>query len=162
MIGYGDPMSDEVWTDEDDAAAFAEGLPDHHPTKFVDALRTVACDERGAKLLPFMVTPESEDQWGGEFQVLRDFLEQPHRISTTPLYGIDAPDVAYVRFVKDSGPWIVEDLDSVEAVAHATLVWRPELPAVVEGGAWRIHALGDPIDPQYVARSAEGTDPRQL
>lgn len=78
----------------------------------------------------------------------------------TALWGVGAPDVAYVRLVETDG-WRVPDMRAVPAAAIVTLVWRPEI-AIVPGSSWRIHAIGDPLRPDQAPRTASGFDPRRL
>lgn len=155
-------MSDFEWTDQDTAAAFVESLPDEHPSRFLDVVRTAAQmdDPRLSLLLPFYVTPESNLSWGDDFGVLIAYMRGDFRISTNPTYALDAPDVMCVRFVPDGGPWIVHDLREVEAVAHATLVWRNDLDAPYGETFWRLHAIGDPVHPAFVPRSPYPVDPK--
>ena len=146
------------WDDEDDALLAYEALPDWHPALFVDTFRA-GLEHPGfpAEGLAAFVTPESLSSWGN-FDRARDVFESGLKISTTPMYGVDAPDVAYVRLVETSGH-INERLQDVPATMHATLVWRPEI-AVVPCGCWRIHYLGELLEPNRVPRSAPGFDPR--
>lgn len=80
------------------------------------------------------------------------------KISTTALFGIGAPDVAYVRLV-ETDAYLNDDIDAVPATMHVTLVWRPVI-AVVPISSWRIHHLGEAIEPTLVPRTAAGFDPR--
>ncbi len=148
------------WTDEDDALVTYESLPDWHPTLFVDVFRTGLEIEQpdGNKLLGgAFVTPESLDSWG-DFSRARAVFTTGLKISTTALYGIGAPDVAYVRLV-ETDEHLTRDIDSVPATMHVTLVWRPEI-AVVPNSSWRIHHLGEAVEPTLVPRTRAGFDPR--
>src|SRR5690349_4005761 len=101
------------WTERDDASAYAESLPPHHPTRTVDAFMhaVVRFDEPGAlAVLAALITPESATDSWGDFDDVRAFVTIGIRISTAPWYGIGAPDVAYVKFVADEGPWIRDDV----------------------------------------------------
>jgi hypothetical protein len=152
----------EFWTEEDDSALELELLPDWHPSLFVDVFRVglqnfnESTEEiaRGG-----FVTPESADAWG-DFTAARKIANSRLKISMTALWGIDAPDVAYVRLV-DTDEWRAPDLGAVPAAAIVTLVWRPEI-AIVPGSSWRIHAIGEPLHPIDVPRTAAGFDPRKL
>jgi hypothetical protein len=152
---------DDGWTEEDDAALILELLPDAHPARFVDVLRTALVDMDPETvqeiLLRGAVTPESAHLWGN-FDAARAVFRTGLKISMTPLYGIDSPDVAYVRLVETDAHFS-PDITSVPATLHATLVWRPEI-AVMPGTSWRIHALGEPIPPSELPRSSAGIDPR--
>lgn len=157
-------MSDSEWTDEDTAAVYAESLPVAHPSQFVDIIRGGATtDPDGARLLlTVFVTPESLGNWGEGFEGLIRYMQGSFRMSTTALYGVGAPDVAYIRFVPDEGPWINPDLTKVDAIGHATLVWRGELEPAYHNVHWRLHALGEALPPEFVPRSPDPIDPRPL
>lgn len=152
-------MGDEPlgWTDEDDALVAYELLPDWHPALFMDAFRAGLDQqvEPGALLATF-VTPESLPLWG-DLSRARAVLSAGLKISTTALYGVDAPDVAYVRLVETSRH-TNDSVDQAPATMHATLVWRPEI-AIVPKSSWRIHHLGDAIRPDLVPRTSSGFDP---
>lgn len=152
----------ERWTEEDDSAVAFELLPAWHPAVFLDVFRvglqnyneTTESIARGG-----FVTPESANEWG-DFTGARAIANSQLKVSMTALWGIDAPDVAYVRLV-DTDAWTSPDLRQVPAASIATLVWRPEI-AVVPGSSWRVHALGDPVPPTDLPRTAAGFDPRKL
>ena len=148
------------WTDEDDALVTYESLPEWHPALFVDVFRTGLAKvepEANALLAGAFVTPESVDSWG-DFSRARAIFTTGLKISTTALYGIDAPDVAYVRLV-ETNQHLNHDIDAVPATMHVTLVWRPEI-SVVPDSSWRIHHVGAAVDPALVPRTAPGFDPR--
>lgn len=153
-------MSNEPvgWTDEDDALLAYEALPDWHPALFVDVFRT-GLEQQNAptELLAAFVTPESLPSWG-DFNRARAVFDSGLKISMTALYGIDAPDVAYVRLV-ETRRHTNDSLDRVPATVHATLVWRPEIE-IVPNSSWRIHHLGDAVEPTRVPRTAPGFNPR--
>ncbi|OZD47356.1 hypothetical protein CH252_20965 [Rhodococcus sp. 06-1477-1B] len=155
-------MSDEeVWTDEDSAAVQYESLPPWHPSLFVDVFRLglqqPLTDEIRFQLRTAFVTPESAAGWDDFFQV-QDIAQSDLKISMTPLYGKGAPDVAYVRLVA-TDKWVSRMEDETDRI-YATLVWRPDLPEIVPQTAWRIHHIGEPIDPADLPRTAPGIDPR--
>lgn len=155
-------VSDEVegWTDEDDALLAYETLPAWHPSLFVDVFRAgLEEPEFDARIAAAFVTPESRNYWG-DFSRARALFSTGLKISMTALYAVGAPDVAYVRLV-ETDEHTNDDISKVAATAHATLVWRPEI-AVVPGSSWRIHQLGDQVDPDLVPRTARGFDPRTL
>ncbi len=157
-------MSDFEWTDEDTAAAITEALPDSHPSRFVDVIRCGAQlnDPRWTLMAPFFVTPESNLSWGDDFGVLTKYMQGDFLISTTPMWAIGAPDIAYVRFVAPGGPWIVPDLTKVDPVGVATLVWRDDLDAPYGDTYWRLHGVGDAVPPEFAPRSPAPVDPRPL
>jgi hypothetical protein len=158
-------MNDESdrWTEEDDAALIYESLPGWHPAMIVDVFRTgLEFENRAARqkvLGEGFVTPESVEAWG-DFSRAQALFNTGLRISTTPWWGRDAPDVAYVRLVETDAHFAPQAA-GIPATAHVTLVWRPEI-AVVPGTSWRLHHIGDPIHPDQVPRTAIGTDPRKL
>jgi len=86
-------------------------------------------------------------------QAARRWARGDLKISTTALHAAGAPDVAYIRLVSTE-QWVNAPMSAPEA-AMVTLVWRPEIE-VVPGG-WRIHAIGEPIAPDHLPRSAEGS-----
>lgn len=150
------------WTDEDDALLTYESLPGWHPALFVhvflSGLATMK-PEDSAGLAGAFVTPESITSWG-DFSRARAIFASGLKISTTALYGIGAPDVAYVRLVETS-QHLNHDIDAVPATMHVTLVWRPEISVVPDSG-WRIHDIGEMVNPALVPRTALGLDPRAL
>ncbi len=148
------------WTDADDAYLAYEALPDWHPALFVDVFRIgLAQPGQAGQLGAAFVTPESHETWG-DFARARAAFDLGLKISMTALYGKDACDVAYVRLVETNQHTNVS-LSLVPATMHFTLVWRPEI-AIVPGTSWRIHHLGEPVDPEQVPRTAPGFDPRTL
>lgn len=137
-----------------------EGLPAWHPSLFVDQFRDALQIEHPAAnqiITEGFVTPESAVSWG-DYSAARGWAKSESKISTTPLYGRGAHDVAYVRLVI-TDKWIAPNLDT-PAHLIATLVWRPEIAIVPEVG-WRIHQLGYPVDPMSLPRTAIGFDPRR-
>lgn len=153
----------EAWSEEDDAAVALELLPAWHPALFFDAFRigmqnfheNSAAIARGG-----FVTPESREAWG-DFTAVREFANSHLKISTMARWAIGAPDVAYVRLV-DTEAWTSPvGRELPPAAAYATLVWRPEI-AVAPGSSWRLHAIGAPLPPEEVPRSAHNFDPRKL
>lgn len=155
-------MSTEFeWTDEDDAAVVYESLPDWHPSLFVDAFRVALTSDEpySVELMRRgFVTPECVDDWG-DFSEARAAWTSALKVSMTPLWAVDAPDVAYVRLV-ETDAWIANTKDQ-PATHHVTLVWRPDI-AVLPRTSWRIHAIGDPVPPDLLPRTAPGFDPRTL
>lgn len=146
------------WTAEDDASYEYESLPDWHPSLFVQVFRSgLETSPDQAMILEAFVTPESAGTWG-DFSRARALFASALKISMSPLYGVDAPDVAYVRLVETAEHSVTSAAD-VPATAHVTLVWRPEI-AVVPGSGWRIHHIGEPVPFTDVPRTAIGTDPR--
>lgn len=138
----------------------AEGLPDWHPSLFVNHFRTALhLQHPGADrvLAEAFVTPESVDWWGG-FSEARAWARSDSKISTAPIYARDASDVAYVRLVF-TDEWIVPNRKAPEH-AIVTLVWRPEI-AVLPRVGWRVHRIGEAIDPRSLPRTAIGVDPRR-
>lgn len=157
-------MSDEAdaWSDKDDAALVQESLPESHPSRFVEFFQDGLLHEPPLScewLAAVAVTPESVESWG-DFSRARSLFRSGLKISTTPLYGIDAPDVSYVRLV-ETDEHLNYDVDAVPATAHVTLVWRPEIREH-PSSAWRIHHIGEAISVESVPRTAVGFDPREV
>lgn len=152
-----------AWAEADDAALAYEALPGWHPAMIVDVFRTGLGFEdsvaRQKVLSEGFVTPESIDVWG-DFSRAQALFGTGLRISMTPLWARDAPDVAYVRLV-ETDEHFAKSMTDAPATAHVTLVWRPEI-AVVPGTSWRLHHIGEPVPPDQVPRTAIGTDPRKL
>jgi hypothetical protein len=146
------------WTDEDDALLAYEALPDWHPALLLDVFRAgLERTEGDVELLEAFVTPESIDSWG-DFSRARNVFNSGLKISMTALYAVDAPDVAYVRLV-ETDQHTSDNLEEVAPTMHATLVWRPEI-SVLPDSHWRIHHLGEVLDPNALPRTAKGFDPR--
>lgn len=149
----------ERWTEEDDARVIVEGLPEWHPSLFVHQFRqALLVDPPVPPLLltEGFVTPESAEAWG-DYSAARGWAKSASKISTTAHYGRGATDVAYVRLVF-TDEWIAPNNDTPEH-AVVTLVWRPDIE-VLPGLGWRIHAVGEALDPQTLPRTAIGFDPR--
>lgn len=145
------------WSDEDDALLEYEALPAWHPALFVDVFRAGLEQNAPTALLEVFVTPESRSFWG-DFGRARAVFASGLRISMTALYGRDAPDVAYVRLVETTDH-TTSDIAEVPATMYATLVWRPEI-AVVPNSGWRMHQLGEAVEPSRVHRTNPGFDIR--
>lgn len=94
----------------------------------------------------------------GRLSEAQIIAESDLKISMTPIYADGAPDVCYVRLVS-TDRFISRMEDETDRI-YVTLLWRPELPQFVPDTAWRIHAIGDPIDPAQLPRTAAGIDPR--
>ena len=73
--------------------------------------------------------------------------------------GTMAECVDVAESVVETGQHTNDNIEEVPATMHVTLVWRPEV-AIVPGSSWRIHHLGDAIEPDLLPRTAAGTDPR--
>lgn len=73
--------------------------------------------------------------------------------------GAMAECVDVAESVVETGQHTNDNIEEVPATMHVTLVWRPEV-AIVPGSSWRIHHLGDAIEPDLLPRTAAGTDPR--
>ncbi|MDU0325292.1 hypothetical protein RWH43_00850 [Microbacterium sp. KSW2-21] len=156
----------ERWTDHDDAQVVAEGLPTQSPVRAVQALLNALTsdDPEAGVVLTSLVTPENADQWGPGFADGRRWADAAEiRISTSPRYGYNAPDVAYVKLVPEDGrPWVVGVARDDDALAWVSLVWRPEISHWGPLASWRVHSIGAPIDVSEMPRTAEGVDPRTL
>ena len=129
------------------------------PSLFVRQFRRARLvDPPVPPLLPTegFVTPESAGAWG-DYTAARDWAKSASKVSTTAHYGKGATDVAYVRPVF-TDEWIAPNDDAPEH-AVVTLVRRPEID-VLPGVGWRIHGVGEALDPKTLPRTAVGFDPR--
>lgn len=59
--------------------------------------------------------------------------------------GPDAPDIGYVRLV-GTDRYTSDSIDQVPATMHLTFIWRTKI-AFAPSRSWRIHYLGEPVDP---------------
>lgn len=126
---------------------------------FVGALQSD--DPEAPAALATLVTPESMADWG-DFSSARGFASSTIRISLAARYDEDAPDVAYVKFAPDEGAWISPKLDESNAIAWATLIWRPEISQWGPLACWRIHRIGPWVPASDLPRSVPGYDPNIL
>lgn len=143
-------MTDESWSDLDDAELRFQSLDEQHPAKVATAfVHLVLTEPMHSDIAAEFVTPEKLSDWG-DFSTARSFfLDQALAISTRSLRARNNLDVAYVKLVPDNGTYF-SDGPRQDFAAWVTLVWRPEL------GGWRIHAFGDPIPPELLPRTAKG------
>lgn len=91
-----------------------------------------------------VVTPESLPNWLTSIDDVRNRLTG-RGVTSRPEYP--TPDVAYVRWVEDSGVPLMATTDVVVPSIIMTLQRRPKLPVTgigthVDFGGWRVHALG--------------------
>ena len=152
MMGFvtDDP---DLWSDLDQSLFNFEALADEHPSKIVTVFNDLhQLDEIPVTSLEQFVTPEKREDWGDFSGGRQFFMDQALAISTRALRPSDAPDVAYVKLVHDSGQYLSEK--PREALAYVTLVWRPDL------GGWRIHSIGLPAPSSMLPRTDDGTAPR--
>lgn len=148
-------MSDEQWTDKDDAQVVFEALAADHPSKVVTAFNDLFhFDELPIQLLEMFVTPEKRADWGDFSGGSQFFLDQVIAISTRALRPKGTDDVAYIKLVPDNGVYLAED-PRRDLIGYVTLVWRPELHG------WRIHSIGHPAPPHQLPRTdTDRTAPR--
>lgn len=101
-------------------------------------------------ILWLVVTPESWPGWDGFQRAAALLIGYGMASAVTP--SVDDPDVAYVRFIRDTGEEVRPPSDAILAgdIVIATLVRRPRL------GGWRVHALGDYIRPERVPHDRQG------
>lgn len=147
---------EEQWTGHDDVEFRFHALPDAHPANVVRAFVGVLWDDAAtAAELAQYVTPESLSQWS-DFGTVRNFVRDDIgvAIGSNALRAVGAPDVTFVKLVPDD-----EDEPQFHPVprqdvrAWVTLVWRPEL------GGWRLHAIGEQLDPNTLPRTSPGDAP---
>lgn len=143
-------MTDDEWTDLDDASVQMWVMPEDHPVKlttvFLGATRERATNRA---LLESLVTPESLTDWGdfGTTEQLVD--ESQFGISSLPRQYEGVPDVAYVNLIHDQTE--VRLITQPEEVRRhvATWIYRPEL------GGWKIHSIsGAPVPPAQLKRTS--------
>jgi len=96
--------------------------------------------------LNLVITPESAGNWG-ELAALKDRTKESGLATGVyrPVY-----DVAYVKLINDVGAdspvqFITEGFPAMSMII--SLVYRPEL------GGWRVHSIGQPLDPDDLPRS---------
>ncbi|QYG12882.1 hypothetical protein [Microbacterium sp. PAMC22086] len=151
-------MTDEHWTEADDAKLAMHALPAEHPVALTvgvwNALDDVA---QHAETLSFWVTPESRTQWG-DFSALADGLsDETLSVVSTARQKKSAPDVAYVWLIREetgANPRMTHGPEDVTIAAVFTWIWRPEL------GGWRLHAVGDQMPaPEDLPRTSAGDAP---
>jgi len=149
-------MTDEQWSVDDDVMLMLHQRDDSHPghvaLRFFLALTAVP---RQVEALQSLVTPESLESWG-DFSGAAAFLAAVHEpaLGTTPKPAEGAPDVAYMKVLTGKpNVEIVTVPTHVLMVAFVTLVWRPEL------GQWRVHSIGDSVQPEDLPRTSPGVAP---
>ncbi|MEN0022230.1 MAG: hypothetical protein AAGC61_03035 [Microbacterium sp.] len=148
-------MTDETWTDDDDAQFRMAALPPQHP---VHVARVFFLGVRDGSLDPVvrdhLVTPESRPAWGDFSNARADFgaIANPAVGSLAHRSG-SADDVVYVRIVPDVEEGYTEQTGGFLAGPVFTLVWRPE------ANLWQIHQFGEPVEPRYLPRTSPGIAP---
>ncbi|MBM3715154.1 MAG: hypothetical protein FJW64_05345 [Actinobacteria bacterium] len=143
-------MSDDgAWTERDDAELIFEGLHDEHPSRIVAAFAGLCLgDALDTLRLTYLVTPESLHQWGDFRAGASFFMDQAISMSTVALRPRGAEDVAYIKIVPDDGSYL-SSTPRQDPIAYATLIWRPEI------GGWKIHRIGEPVNPAQLPRTAD-------
>lgn len=149
-------MSDE-WTDEDDAMAAAAGLQPNHPVWTVITFMSGLDDlERYREQMSMLVTPESLPRWG-DFTQIAEFIASIPDVGTgsRPNHPQGAPDVAYVKIMDHIEKSYIHQNEGriIEVPAIATLVWSEE------AGLWRLHDVGDYVEPEELPRPNPGIAP---
>lgn len=150
-------MSDDKWTDADDARLTLHALPDDHPVKLTmaiwDALRE---HPRYVDLLAVWVTPESRERWGDFSEIAGALYGESLNVMGTVRQFEDALDVAYVWVIRakpGAGPRMTNGPEAVNLFAVFTWVWRPEL------GGWRLHSAGEQRLPDRLPRTSPNEAP---
>jgi len=134
-------MSEDRWTDADDAQFAMHALPDDHPIALTMGVMT-ALDNPAEhqELLRTWVTPESVEDWGN-FSEAATFL----RSHTLGVLGTvrqyeGASDVAYVIAISqepDAPMRMTQEDEPLHPAAVFTWIWRPD------EGNWRLHSVGE-------------------
>jgi hypothetical protein len=148
-------MSDNHWTVEDDAAAAGAGRDETHPAFVALTFMSMITDlTQWQHHLPAIVTPESLDSWG-DFTEIRDVLERiPERgLGSGATPATDAPDVAYVKIMRDVPHTFLLQAGELQVEELITLVWRPEV------GRWLVHSVGAATLPEDAPRTSPGGAP---
>lgn len=149
-------MSDERWTDADDASAMFEAIPDDHPVKLTEAFALALAalgDDRAEAFLAFIVTPESREAWG-DFSAAAAALAGDYGINSVARSWPSAPDVAYVYLMEHEPKARMITRPEAVSVPHTfTWVWRPEL------GGWRLHGIGPGDPPELLPRTSPHSAP---
>jgi hypothetical protein len=149
-------MSDEQWTVSDDAAFDLATKGQHHPSFSAMAFMSVMADpEDHAVALHSVVTPESIPAWG-DFSETAAMLKEigDWGVGSVPTAAEGAPDVAYVKILRDVTETYQQQDDAlIEVPAVITLIWRPEV------GFWLVHGIGLPIPPADLPRTSPGIAP---
>jgi hypothetical protein len=149
-------MSDERWTVGDDAAFDLATKGQHHPSFSAMAFMSVMANpEDHADALHSVVTPESIPAWG-DFSETAAMLKEIVNwgVGSVPTAAEGAPDVAYVKILRDVTETYQQQGDAlVEVPAVLTLIWRPEV------GLWLVHGIGLPIPPADLPRTSPGVAP---
>lgn len=151
-------MTDEQWTEADDANLAMHALPNEHPVSlsvgFWNALDDV---EQHVETLSYWVTPESRAQWGDFSPLASALADDSLSIVSAARQHPGAPDVAYVWLIREESgakPRMTHGSEDVVIGAVFTWIWRPEL----EG--WRLHAVGDQMpSPAALPRTSAGEGP---
>lgn len=149
-------MSDDEWSETDEAMVMFESLSDDHPVRRAQMFFIALLDDSyGAEYLEQFVTPEVRKDWG-DFSAARSSLRALDRpgIGSIANEAHGAPDVVYVKLLEhvDSG-YIIPESSLIEVAGIFTMVWRPE------HGAWLIHRFGDYSLPENLPRTSPGDAP---
>lgn len=151
------PMTDETWTDADDAlrrsASVHPDSPSYSARVFANALRSPI---KNSGLLAWLVTPESRASWGNfekAATLLRSIKNPGIGSNATPAF--DAPDVAYVKIMADvTEAFTLDEPSFGTESAIVSLVWRPE------HGRWLVHGFGAYSKPTELTRTSPGSAPQ--
>ncbi|RUQ07003.1 hypothetical protein D8M34_05905 [Microbacterium sp. HSID17254] len=148
-------MTDDTWTDDDDARYQMAALPPNHPVNlarvFFHGVRDESLDR---SILDRMVTPESKDAWG-DFSATRETMRsiEGPAIGSLANTALGADDVVYVKILSGVGEgYTTNTMADVEAMVF-TFVWRPE------ADLWQIHQFGELVHPENLPRTSPGSAP---
>lgn len=151
-------MTEEQWTDDDDAQFAMAALPPDHPVNIARVFFLGVRDENLApEILEIIVTPESRRSWG-DFSSTRDTIRSlaGAGIGSLAHRAHGADDVVYVNVLTGvSSGFTLTQPTPVEGMVF-TLVWRPEAG---HSGMWQIHQFGEYALPENLPRTSPGVAP---
>lgn len=146
-------VSDDQWTESDDALVAYETVPDDHPVRLSHVFAMALEDPATFRVaLQTLVTPESLSAW--DFKSAGGVLDG-FGLLTHPRSPVNSPDVAYVYAVAlGDTARLVTKPEAILVERVFCWVWRPEL------GSWRLHSITQQEpDPDTLPRSSPGTAP---
>jgi len=134
-------MTDDRWTDADDALLAMHMLPTEHPVALTAAIWEALDDyEANSGALSTWVTPECRDDWGDFSTVSEALASQALALVGTARQRAGEADIAFVWLIRKGAPAaparMSQEDEAVIIGAIFTWVWRPEL------GGWRLHSVG--------------------
>lgn len=132
-------MSEESWSDKDDAMFQMVALPDFEPVKLTGVFcSALTADPPQIGDAHNLVTPESKDTWAKFSWIVRALQEPGLALSSLPRQHANARDVAFVWVMRDQDEFRIIDRPELVSLALIfTWIWRPDL------GGWRLHRVDE-------------------